>query len=189
MTIARDPEKARAWQQRSAAKAQENARARAVAAKPKRKKPSTSSSPASRKPTPRPRAGKPAPPKPAKKRKSLPKRNQPRLTKLRLAQFGTPEQTAMINAMPCCCSRAPRRHPECTGGFSEPSHIVSRGAGGKKEDQVAHSTGCHHAFHAHGRDSYCEAVDWTLDDLRAEADRTWALISGMPEAPGMYAPA
>jgi hypothetical protein len=173
VTLARDPAKARAWQQRSAAKARENARARA--AKPLVRKP-------------KPRTAKPPARKPAKKRKALAKQNRPRLTKLRLAQFGTPEQTAMINAMPCVCGG---RHPECTGGPSEPSHVVSRGAGGGIRDQVPKSGGCHNAWHQHGRGAYLEAIGWTWDEMRAEADRVFAVISGdgMPDAPRLYPPA
>lgn len=173
MTLSRDPEKARTWQQRSAKRAAEKRRAA-----PKQTKPSARAKPKTR---------SPASPKPGKR---LPARNSKRSAARRLEQFGTPEQTAMIRAMPCCCSRAPRPHPECTGGWSEPSHIVTRGAGGKKQDQVAHSTGCHTAFHQHGRETWCLAVGWTFDDLRAEAARTWAAISsgGMPDAPDRCAP-
>jgi hypothetical protein len=185
MTIARDPEKARAWQQRSAIRAQAKARARAKdrpakrkPAAPKRVKPAS----------PKPRTPKPSSPKPPKKRTALPKRNPARLAKLRLEQFGTAEQTAMIVAMACICGG---RHPACTGGPSDPSHVTSRGAGGKAKDQVPHSRGCHDAFHAHGRLTYVLAIGWTLGQLRQAAAQTWTVISGngMPEAPGLYAPA
>lgn len=151
--IARDPEKLRAWQQRSRA----NAIAKAKA-KPRAK--------------PKPRSELQAHPiTPVRKR------NPKRLTKRRLAQFGTAEQTAMINAMPCVCHEAPRRHPECNGGPSDPSHVTTRGAGGKACDQVPQSHGCHLAFHRQGRDSYAAAIGWTFDDLLDAAARTWAKIS------------
>lgn len=167
MTFARDQAKARAWQQRSAAKAQANARTRASG--PDRK-PAKAPKPRVRaEPTPKDRH-------PAKPRKPLPKRNPKRLAALRLAQFGTPEQTAMIVAMPCICGG---RHPACTGGPSDPSHVTTRGAGGKAKDQVPHSRGCHDAFHAHGRLTYVRAIGWTLTQLREAAARTWVAVSGV----------
>jgi hypothetical protein len=53
------------------------------------------------------------------------------------------------------------------------------------------SRGCHNAWHAHGRDTYLEAISWPWEAMRAEADRTFAAISGsgMAGASGMYAPA
>ena len=148
--IARDPEKIRAWQQRS--------RANAIA-----------------KAKPKPRSKLQA--QPIARSTPIRKRNPKRLTKLRLAQFGTAEQTAVINAMPCICHEAPSRHPECTGGPSDPSHVTTRGAGGKALDQVPQSRGCHLAFHRQGRDSYAETIGWTFDDLLAAAARTWAKIA------------
>ena len=148
--IARDPEKLRAWQQRSRANAIAKAKAE-------------------------PRAN--AKPRSELQAKPIRKRNPKRLTKLRLVQFGTAEQTAMINAMPCVCHEAPRRHPECNGGPSDPSHVTTRGAGGMACDQVPQSRGCHDAFHRQGRDSYAATIGWTFDDLRQAAARTWAKIS------------
>lgn len=81
----------------------------------------------------------------------------------------------MINAMPCICAG---RHPACTGGPSEPSHIVSRAAGGDIDDQVPKSSGCHGAWHAHGRMTYLSTIGWTMEQLRAAADRTFAAITG-----------
>ena len=150
--IARDPEKIRAWQQRSRANAIAKAKAK-----------------------PKPRSKLQA--QPIARSTPIRKRNQKRLTKLRLAQFGTAEQTAVINAMPCICHEAPRRHPECTGGPSDPSHVTTRGAGGKACDQVPQSHGCHLAFHRQGRDSYAAEIGWTFDDLLAAAARTWTKIS------------
>jgi len=150
--IARDPEKIRAWQQRSRANAIAKAKAK-----------------------PKPRSKLQA--QPIARSTPIRKRNPKRITKLRLVQFGTAEQTAMINAMPCVCHEAPRRHPECTGGPSDPSHVTTRGAGGKACDQVPQSHGCHLAFHRQGRDSYAAEIGWTFDDLLAAAARTWTKIS------------
>jgi len=150
--IARDPEKIRAWQQRSRANAIAKAKAK-----------------------PKPRSKLQA--QPIARSTPIRKRNPKRLTKMRLVQFGTAEQTAMINAMPCVCHEAPRRHPECTGGPSDPSHVTTRGAGGKARDQVPQSHGCHLAFHRQGRDSYAAEIGWTFDDLLAAAARTWTKIS------------
>ena len=158
--IARDPEKFRAWQQRSRANAIAKANAKPNA-KPRAK--------------PKPRSELQA--KPIARSTPVRKRNPKRLTKRRLAQFGTAEQTAMINAMPCVCHEAPRRHPECNGGPSDPSHVTTRGAGGKACDQVPQSRGCHDAFHRQGRDSYAAAIGWSFDDLLDAAARTWARIS------------
>jgi hypothetical protein len=175
VTLARDPDKARAWQQRSAKKAAENRRAKPVTPLKRAK--------------PEPRT--PAPGKhTAKPRKPLPLRNTKRAATRRLDQFGTPEQTAMIVAMRCVCHDAPMRHPDCNDGPSDPSHVTTRGAGGKAKDQVPQSHGCHLAFHAHGRLTYVRTIGWTLAELHAAAARTWALVSGdgMPDAPGRYAP-
>jgi hypothetical protein len=176
VTLAREIEKARAWQQRSAKKAAENRRAK-PATPLKRSKP-------------KPRTPKPGK-HPAKPRKPLPARNTKRAAARRLDQFGTAEQTATIVAMRCVCHDAPNRHPDCNDGPSDPSHVTTRGAGGKAKDQVPHSHGCHMAFHAHGRQTYVRAIGWTLVELHAAAARTWSVISGdgMPDAPGQYPPA
>jgi len=63
------------------------------------------------------------------------------------------------------------RHPACTGGWSEPSHVTSRGAGGKAEDIVPMSTGCHEAWHR-GRETYLAAIGWTLERMVEAAAQT-----------------
>ena len=144
-----DPAKARAWQERSARKAQAKAQA-------KRRKPLAS------KPSSKPRA----PVKP---------RNPRRLAKRRAEQHGTSERTAWWNAQPCACGG---RHPACTGGWSDPSHTVSRGAGGTSATIIPQSRGCHDHIHAHG---------WAAWELDAGVDRH-ALASRLagegPDAPG-----
>ena len=150
MTLRRDPEKTREWQRRSAAKAQATARTK----KHNGLKRSASSSP----------------------RMPIRKRNAARAKERRAEDFGTPEQTAAINAMPCVCGG---RHPACTGGPSDPSHIVSRGAGGDASKQVPMSRGCHRAWHDHGRLTYCRVIGWTWAQMLGAAARTWALVSGM----------
>lgn len=182
MTLTRDPAKARAWQERSAKQAEANRRARPKPV-PTVPKPLTRAKPKARKPKPAKHPAIHRDTKPEKPRKRMPARNSKRAAARRLEQFGTPEQTAMINTMPCVCEG---RHPECTGGPSEPSHIVSRGAGGTAADIVPKSSGCHRAWHAHGRDTYLAAIGWTWEMMRAAADRTFALVScgGMrPSAP------
>lgn len=113
-----------------------------------------------------------------KPRSPIKPRNHRRANLARLEDFGTREQTQTINGMPCVCTLAPRRHPECTGGLSEPSHIVTRGAGGTAKDQVPKSSGCHRAWHSHGRATYLEAIGWTWDQMRNAAAQTWAAING-----------
>ena len=85
----------------------------------------------------------------------------------RLRDFGPRERIAVINSMPCVCAG---KHPECTGGWSEPSHIVSRGAGGRAADIVPMSAGCHTAWHR-GRGSYLEQLGLDGDAMvRAAAE-------------------
>lgn len=82
--------------------------------------------------------------------------------------------------MPCICGG---KHRACTGGWSEPSHVVSRGAGGKLKHIVPMSTGCHHAWHQHGRSTYLAKIGMTLDHLLAAAATTLVLAKadgGMP---------
>jgi hypothetical protein len=86
----------------------------------------------------------------------------------RLRDFGSRERIAIINAMPCVCAG---NHPECTGGWSEPSHIVSRGAGGRAADIVPMSTVCHAAWH-HGRASYLEQLGLDDDAMARAAEDT-----------------
>lgn len=162
----RDPAKARAWQQRSAERATENRREKFSATARHGAQGDHATGPHG------------FPLKHRACRAPIRKRNQKRLAERRLEQFGTPEQTAMINAMSCCCSEAPRPHPACTGGWSDPSHIVSRAAGGTIRDQVPMSRGCHNAWHQHGQDAYLEEIGWTPEQLRAAADRTYAIITG-----------
>ena len=150
MTLRSKPETLRAWKDRSAAKARQRQRAREPGGEP------------------------------AKPRKSLPKVNKARAAKNRVEQFGTPDRVAAIRRMACACSHAPRRHPECTGGFSDPSHVKSRGAGGGAEDIVPMSAGCHNAWHKHGKLTWLDAVGWTEQDLEAELKRTNAEL-GNPD--------
>ncbi len=132
----------------------------------RRKKPLRSKTPiAWSKPIPRRSAKKGSSSCAAKLRKRLPQRNNARAAHLRLVQFGTPERIRLINAMPCVCGG---KHPACRGGFSEPSHVISRGAGGKAEDIVPMSTGCHRAWHR-GRLTYLEQLGWTIDEMKQRA--------------------
>lgn len=154
MTLRSKPATLRAWKDRSAAKARQRQRARETGGEP------------------------------AKPRKSLPKVNKARAEKKRAEHFGTPDRVAAIRRMACACSRAPKRHPECTGGFSDPSHTTSRGAGGGASDIIPKSSGCHHAWHQHGKLAWLAAVGWTEQDLEAELERTNAELAKpdpMPE--------
>ena len=157
MNLRRDPEKIREWQRESNKRAAEKRKAKPP--KPRKTPPTTG-------------LKRSSPPKP---RTPLRKRNPARLKKRRAEDFGTAEQTAAINAMPCVCGGS---HPACTGGPSEPSHIVSRGAGGDASKQVPMSHGCHRAWHQRGRLTYCRAIGWTWAQMLAAAERTWALVSG-----------
>jgi hypothetical protein len=94
-------------------------------------------------------------------------RNPKRRRKLRTYQHGTTERTRWFRAQPCVCKG---QHPACTGGWSEPSHVVSRGAGGTASDIVPMSRGCHQAWHDHGQWTYACAISDTIafEDLAAE---------------------
>ena len=77
--------------------------------------------------------------------------NAVRKPKLRTHQHGTDARTRWLREQPCVCKG---KHPACTRGWSEPSHVVSRGAGGTAADIVPMSRGCHQAWHDHGQLSY-----------------------------------
>ena len=102
---------------------------------------------------------------------------QARAEKKRVEHFGTPERVAAIRCMDCACTRAPKQHPDCTGGFSDPSHTTSRGAGGDAADIVPMSAGCHRAWHQHGKHAWLVAVGWTELDLDAELARVNAELA------------
>ena len=154
MTLRSKPETLRAWQQRSAAKARKRQHERQPNGRP------------------------------AKPRKRLPAVNKARAEKKRVEHFGTAERVAAIRRMDCACTRAPKQHPDCTGGFSDPSHTTSRGAGGDAADIVPMSAGCHRAWHQHGKHAWLVAVGWTEQDIEAELERTNAELAKpdpMPE--------
>lgn len=143
-----DPEKTRAWQQRSAIKAAARARS-----KP-RKTIATS--------------------QPLRSRKPVNKRNPKRSAKRRLDQHGTRARTLWFNFQPCACKG---KHPACTGGLSDPSHVKSRGAGGKLDDIIPQSRGCHRYI---GTKGWTRWERETGVDARALADR---LATEGPDAP------
>lgn len=143
-----DPEKARAWQQRSAVKAAQRARS-----KPRKAIASS---------------------KPLVSRKPVNKRNPKRLAKLRLEQHGTAARSKWFRTMPCACGG---KHPACTGGQSDPSHVKSRGAGGKADDIIPQSPGCHDFVGTKGWQRWQRE---TGVDARALADR---LATEGPDAP------
>jgi hypothetical protein len=91
-------------------------------------------------------------------------RNPKRRRKLRTYQHGTTERTRWFREQPCVCQG---QHPACTGGWSEPSHVVSRGAGGTASDIVPMSRGCHQAWHDHGQLTWCARSG--LSPLECEA--------------------
>jgi hypothetical protein len=91
-------------------------------------------------------------------------RNAKRSRKLRTYQHGTTERTRWFRSLPCVCQG---QHPACTGGWSEPSHVVSRGAGGTASDIVPMSRGCHQAWHDHGQLTWCARSG--LPPLKCEA--------------------
>lgn len=117
-----DPEKTRAWQQRSAIKAAHRARE-----KPRNAIASS---------------------KPLRSTTPVKKRNPKRAAKNRLEQHGTRTRSVWFYMMPCACGG---KHHACTGGLSEPSHVKSRGAGGKADSIIPQSAGCHRYVHSkHG---------------------------------------
>ena len=68
------------------------------------------------------------------KRTPLRKVNPERIARLREVQFGG-EYRDWIVSLPCCsCGKAPP---------STPSHVKTRGSGGKAQDQVPHCPTCH----------------------------------------------
>ena len=107
-------------------------------------------------------------------------RNTERAAKARAEDFGSRERITVIAHLPCVCRG---KHPACTRGFSEPSHVISRGAGGKADAIVPMSTGCHGAWHR-GRESWLAEVGLTLEGLLAlavEIDATAAeLLEALP---------
>jgi hypothetical protein len=143
-----DPEKARAWQRRSAINA-----AKRASTKPRKSIASNT---------------------PLRSRKPVNKRNPKRSAKRRLEQHGTSARTRWFNFQPCACGG---KHPACTGGLSDPSHVTSRGAGGKAGDIIPQSRGCH---------EYIGSKGWrrwqaeTGVNARALADR---LATEGPDAP------
>jgi hypothetical protein len=96
------------------------------------------------------------------KRSRIRRRNDARAKQARADDFGSRERVVEIAIMPCVCGG---RHPACTGGWSEPSHVTSRAAGGDADDIVPMSTGCHRAWHARGRETYLAAIGMTLADM------------------------
>lgn len=143
-----DPEKTRAWQLRSAIKAAQRSRE-----KPRKAIASS---------------------KPLRSTTPVKKRNPKRLAKNRLVQHGTTERTRWFNQAPCACKG---KHPACTGGFSDPSHVTSRGAGGTASDIIPQSRGCHNFIHDHG---WARWERETGIDARALAAR---LATQGPDAP------
>lgn len=87
--------------------------------------------------------------------------NTSRRRKLRAQQHGTQARSQWWRDQPCVCQG---EHPACTGGWSEPSHVVSRGAGGTAADIVPMSRGCHQAWHDHGQLSYCASIRILVND-------------------------
>jgi hypothetical protein len=111
-------------------------------------------------------------------------RNAKRAAERRERDFGDDARVDSIKRMRCMCTRAPKRHPECTGGYSEPSHVRhSRGAGGTKDDIAPQSTGCHRAWHQHGRETYLAKIGWTEADLEAELALVNAWLAGADAMP------
>lgn len=115
---------------------------------------------------------------PPGRRVGVRRRNSKRADQARREQFGDRDRVAAIRRMPCVCKG---RHPECSGGWSDPSHITSRGAGGKAEDIVPMSHGCHLAWHR-GRLTYLRAIGMDLDGMRAEAARVAAELTGLGDS-------
>ena len=106
-----------------------------------------------------------------KRKKAVRPRNHARAAQLRLDQFGPPERVRLINWMPCVCGG---RHPDCTGGFSDPSHVISRAASGLAHDIVPMSRGCHDAWHR-GRLTYLDVLRLTFDAMLQRAREIDAL--------------
>jgi len=94
------------------------------------------------------------------------RRNAKRAAAARARDFGPRSRIVAIASMPCVCGG---KHPACTGGWSQPSHVVSRGAGGDREAIVPKSDGCHRAWHQHGRETYLAVLGWTMADMLARA--------------------
>lgn len=107
------------------------------------------------------------------KRTRIRPRNPERAAKLRAEQFGDRSRDIAVASIPCACMG---KHPACTGGWSEPSHVVSRGAGGKLEHVLPMSDGCHRAWHQHGRATWLRTVGWSDEQLEAELARAQAEI-------------
>jgi hypothetical protein len=99
------------------------------------------------------------------KRSPLKKRNPERLARLRAEQFG--EYAEYIRQLPCCsCGAAPP---------SEPSHVRTRGAGGKMQDQVPHCRRCHDLY---------EHMPYARHEFYAPvAASLWALYQLLMEEP------
>lgn len=101
------------------------------------------------------------------KRTRIRPKNARRAKLARTDDFGSSARMASIASMRCVCMG---QHPACSGGWSEPSHIVSRGAGGDAGDIVPMSTGCHRAWHTEGRWTWLSRAGLTWEQLRAAAD-------------------
>lgn len=100
--------------------------------------------------------------------------NPARARQRRIAQFGSPERVAWIRSQPCVCGGW-----LCSGGWSDPSHVVSRGAGGTAADIVPMSRKCHDLWHK-GQLSYCQAACTTLEAMRKLARTHYATIGDDP---------
>ena len=166
--IRRNPEVHRAWQQRTREKSQ--ARAREPKGPPESKPKRQPKLPA------RTDQAEPAPTRPARRSRVQP-RNPARAAKRRLEQFGPEEHVLATKRSRCACTRAPRQHPECDGGWCDPSHTTSRAAGGGPETILPMTRGCHNAWHQHGRAAWLLAVGWTDADLAAELERHHAELA------------
>lgn len=92
------------------------------------------------------------------------------------ANFGSKARVEWVNSHPCLCRG---KHPACSGRTVN-AHVTSRGAGGKAEDIVPLSWGCHQWQGDHGW------ADWhELAQLEAgHAGRVALRMSSLgPDAP------
>ena len=92
--------------------------------------------------------------------------NWARRKKRRARDFGTDDRSKWWAEQPCACEGK-----VCDGGWSQPSHITSRGAGGRKDKIVPMTHHCHIVvWHGSTPSAWLAAAGITREELEALAD-------------------
>ena len=113
--------------------------------------------------------------KPLARKTPLRGRNSERRGRLYKVQFG--DRAEWLRRQACAtCTAAPR---------SDPSHTQSRGAGGRKHQQIPQCRRCHRLLHDIGKEAFEARFGVDLDALAAAFDALW-LVSRSMLMPVLY---